>query len=53
MGDIEQAPGHAEGEAARETVLLRTVSRIADVPAADWDACARGAEPIASTGEPV
>ncbi len=40
MGDIEQAPASD----ARETVLLRTVSRIADVPAADWDACARGAE---------
>ncbi|MGZ8415400.1 MAG: GNAT family N-acetyltransferase [Methyloceanibacter sp.] len=40
MGDIEQGPASD----ARETVLLRTVSRIADVPAADWDACARGAE---------
>ncbi len=48
MGDIEHPPGRAEGEAARESVLLRTVSRIADVPAADWDACARGGEPSAS-----
>jgi len=40
MGDFEQAPASD----ARETVLLRTVSRIADVPAADWDACARGVE---------
>ena len=50
MGDFEHPRGRAEGEAARESVLLRTVSRIADVPAADWDACARGGEPSASPG---
>ena len=48
MGDIEHSPEQAEGKAARETVLLRTVAHIAEVPAADWNACARGAEPIAS-----
>ena len=48
MGDIEHPPEQAEGKAARETVLLRTVAHIAEVPAADWNACARGAEPIAS-----
>src|SRR4029078_8412498 len=48
MGDIEHSPEQAEGKAARESVLLRTVAHIAEVPAADWNACARGAEPIAS-----
>ncbi len=48
MGDIEHPAGRAEGEATRETVLLRTVTRLAEIPAADWNACARGAEPIAS-----
>ena len=54
MGDIEHSPEQAEGKAARESVLLRTVAHIAEVPAADWNACARGAEPIASrSGEVV
>ncbi|HEX2448240.1 MAG TPA: GNAT family N-acetyltransferase [Methyloceanibacter sp.] len=44
MGDIEQPPASLDRDDARPTVLLHTVSRIADVPAADWDACARGAE---------
>jgi predicted N-acyltransferase len=48
MGDIEHPAGRAEGEATRETVLLRTVTRLAEIPAADWNACARGAQPIAS-----
>lgn len=48
MGDIEQPPAYTERDDARETVLLRVASRIADVRAADWDACARGSEPAAS-----
>jgi predicted N-acyltransferase len=48
MGDIEHPAGRAEGEATCETVLLRTVTRLAEIPAAEWNACARGAEPIAS-----
>src|SRR4029079_19443661 len=48
MGDIEHSPEQAEGKAARESLLLRTVAHIAEVPAADWNACARGAEPVAS-----
>ena len=38
MGDIEQNPS----DDAKQTVLLRTVSCIDDVPAAEWDICARG-----------
>jgi predicted N-acyltransferase len=45
MGDIEKPPAYAEREAARSSVVLRIASAIADVPAADWDACARGAAP--------
>ncbi|MCJ7526958.1 MAG: GNAT family N-acetyltransferase, partial [Methyloceanibacter sp.] len=45
MGDIEKPPAYAEREPARSSVVLRIASAIADVPAADWDACARGAEP--------
>jgi uncharacterized protein len=40
MGDIEK-PRRADDAEKRELVL-RVVSRIADVPAADWDICARG-----------
>jgi len=43
MGDIEKAPTFAEGASPSEPVVVRVASRIADVPAADWDACARGA----------
>ncbi|HLO22891.1 MAG TPA: GNAT family N-acetyltransferase [Methyloceanibacter sp.] len=50
MGDIEKGPRADEtedaspnGDAAERVV--RIVSRIADVPAADWDTCARGAAP--------
>jgi predicted N-acyltransferase len=50
MGDIEKPPRADEtedaspnGDAAERVV--RIVSRIADVPAADWDTCARGAAP--------
>jgi predicted N-acyltransferase len=40
MGDIEQDPREAQRDRSSEPVLLRVVSSIADVPAADWDACA-------------
>jgi predicted N-acyltransferase len=40
MGDIEK-PRKAD-ETEMTTLTLRVVSRIADVPAADWDGCARG-----------
>jgi predicted N-acyltransferase len=40
MGDVENA-------------VLRVVSRIADVPASDWDACARGSESDASSRRPA
>ena len=42
MGDIEKPPVHRERKAERESFVLRTASRVADVRAADWDACARG-----------
>ena len=45
MGDIEKPPAYAEHDAAREPVVLRIASRIADVPAADWDACALSLRP--------
>jgi uncharacterized protein len=45
MGDIEKAPTYAERASPSEPVVVRVASRIADVPAADWDACARGARP--------
>ncbi len=45
MGDIEQPPAYAARDAAREPVVLRIASRIADVPAADWDACALAGRP--------
>src|SRR6185295_16247885 len=43
MGDIEQ---RQQGE--EDGAVVRVVPRIAAVPAAEWDACARGAD---STGE--
>jgi hypothetical protein len=45
MGDIEKSPDYAERDAAREPVVLRIASRIADVAAADWDACALSLRP--------
>jgi predicted N-acyltransferase len=44
MGDIER-PREAD---AKEQRIVRVASRIADVPAAAWDACARGTEPSVS-----
>lgn len=45
MGDIEKPPAYAARGATRESVVLRIASRIADVPAADWDACALSLRP--------
>ncbi|HEX9881187.1 MAG TPA: GNAT family N-acetyltransferase [Hyphomicrobium sp.] len=45
MGDIEKPPAYAARGAPRESVVVRIVSRIADVPAADWDACALAGRP--------
>ena len=45
MGDIEQrseAPG--ADSADDEAMVVQVSPRIADVPAADWDACARGGD---------
>jgi predicted N-acyltransferase len=39
MGDIENA-------------VVRVVSRIADVPACDWDACARGTDAQMASNRP-
>ena len=48
MGDIEKPPTYAKRGEAREPVMLRIVSRIADVPGADWDACAGPDNPFIS-----
>ncbi len=48
MGDIEQSPTSAPGASPGEPVLLRVASRIADLPAADWDACAGPDNPFIS-----
>jgi predicted N-acyltransferase len=42
MGDIERRADHASSAAPGARVLLRVVPRIADISAADWDACAAG-----------
>jgi predicted N-acyltransferase len=44
MGDIEK-PRKAD---AKEQRIVRVASRIADIPAAEWDACARGTGPSVS-----
>ncbi len=48
MGDIEQSPTSAPGASPGAPVLLRVASRIADLPAADWDACAGPDNPFIS-----
>jgi predicted N-acyltransferase len=50
MGDIEKPPTYAKRGGPGEPAVVRIASRIADVPAPDWDACARGA---ASRPQPV
>ena len=43
MGDIEKKPREDEPEGlAARPLTVRTASSIAEVPAADWDDCARG-----------
>jgi predicted N-acyltransferase len=46
MGDIER-PVHTE-ERESEAFVLRIAGSIADVPAADWNACARASNPFVS-----
>jgi uncharacterized protein len=41
MGDVEQRATEPVDRDERPAVVLQVTSRIADVPAADWDACAR------------
>jgi predicted N-acyltransferase len=48
MGDIEQPQTPAQAESSGETFALRIASRIGDVAAADWDACAQGGTPTVS-----
>jgi predicted N-acyltransferase len=45
MGDIEQ-----RSQGAEDGAVLRVVSRIAAVPAAEWDACASGADSSGKIG---
>ena len=40
MGDVERHPAEADTEDAR--VVVRVATRIANVPASEWDACAAG-----------
>ena len=42
MGDIERPLRETELESDHKAAVVRIASRIADVPAADWDACTRG-----------
>ena len=43
MGDIERNPRHDEADdSASRPLTVRTASSIAEVPATDWDDCARG-----------
>jgi len=54
MGNIEKAPSYAAREEPPESVVVRVASRIADVPASDWDACARGTEaPLLGAPRPI
>jgi hypothetical protein len=45
MGDIEKPPTYVERESAGDALVVRIASHIADVPAADWDACALAGRP--------
>src|SRR6476620_5363606 len=47
MGDIEQ-----RSQKDQDGAVLRVVQRIADVPAAEWDACARGTDSSRNRGRP-
>jgi predicted N-acyltransferase len=48
MGDIEQDPRDAQRDTSGESFLLRVASRIDEVEAADWDACALPDNPFIS-----
>ena len=52
MGDIERTLTKEEPASASEPVVVRIASRIADVPAAEWDASALGTEPPPVSGRP-
>ncbi|MGO8840885.1 MAG: GNAT family N-acetyltransferase [Methyloceanibacter sp.] len=52
MGDIEQRSNRPRTESGEENVIVRVSSRIADVPAAEWDTCARGGDSTAASGRP-
>jgi uncharacterized protein len=47
MGDIEQ-----RSQRDTDSAVLRVVQRIVDVPAPEWDACARGAVQSGTMGRP-
>src|SRR5262249_51812014 len=47
MGDIEQ-----RRQGAEDSAVVRVVPRIAAVPSADWDACARGADARSNATRP-
>src|SRR5882724_5361928 len=51
MGDIER-PLTEEPASAGKPVVVRIASRIADVPAAEWDACALATGPLPVSGRP-
>ena len=54
MGDIEQRSEEPGANGADDTAMVVQVSpRIAEVPAADWDACARGGDSSATSGRPA
>lgn len=55
MGDIEQrasSPSDNEAGSATEPAIIRIASRIAEVPAAEWDACARGGDSSPTSARP-
>ena len=54
MGDIEQRSEEPGADSADAKAIVMQVSpRIADVPAADWDACARGSDSGAASSRPA
>ena len=54
MGDIEQRSEEPGADSADAKAIVVQVSpRIADVPAADWDGCARGSDSGAASSRPA
>jgi predicted N-acyltransferase len=53
MGDIEQRAHRGKGERPGERFALRIASRIGDVAAEDWNACAAGAATTPRDGFPA